>query len=221
MESLGEARTSRYPSLSIPSMLDGGQTRVKDGIAWRIGREDEIQWISDGTRVGRRITAAIPSVFADYATLVHPGEPEVPRDVRYERQQDLALVELLRQHTPQQPWWLGYLDTGASDIVFWDAPKMTLYTGWHYVLILAGPDQAITWRPAPGGTSNWKSTELPDLMFPKDHAWLVSTLWDDDWSCIGGSEAVIGDLLRDPVLGRNARRVTTHEDATPPGHAAQ
>jgi hypothetical protein len=162
-----------------------------------------------------------PAVFADYATLVHPGEAGVPRDVRRERHQDLALVELLRRHTPRQPWWLGYLDTGASDIVFWDAPKVGLYSGWRYVLIEAGPEQAATWRPALGGQSNWKSTELPDLMFPEDHAWLVSTLWDDDWSSIGGSEALIADLLQDCVLGPRARRVSLGEDATPPGYAAR
>jgi hypothetical protein len=141
--------------------------------------------------------------------------------VRRERRQDLALVELLRRHTSPQPWWLGYLDTGASDIVFWDAPQVGLYTGWRYVLIEAGPEQAATWRPAPRGQSNWKSTELPDLMFPEDHAWLVSTLWDDDWSSIGGPEALIADLLQDPVLGPQARRVSLGEDATPPGHAAR
>jgi hypothetical protein len=138
-----------------------------------------------------------------------------------EQRQDLALVELLRRHTPQQPWWLGYLDTGASDIVFWDAPMVRLYTGWRYVLIEAGPEQAASWRPSPGGQSNWKSTELPDLLFPEAHGWLVSTLWDDDWSCIGGSEALIADLLRDPALAPHAHRVAVGQDATPPGHAAQ
>lgn len=44
-------------------------------------------------------------------------------------------------------WWIGYLDIG-SDIVFWDAPKVTLYYDWRYVLVLAGPDQAAAWRPA-------------------------------------------------------------------------
>jgi hypothetical protein len=201
-------------------MPDVDETRVKDGAAWRIGNERDVQWITDGTKVGRQITAAIPPVFAAYATLVHPGEPEVPRDVGPERRQDLALVEALRRETRQQPWWLGYLDTGASDIVFWDAPMVTLYTGWRYVLIKAGPEQAATWRPTPGGQSNWKSTELPDLMFPEDQAWLVSTLWDDDWSCIGGSEALIAELLRDPVLGPQSRRVAIGQDATPAGHAA-
>ncbi|MBV9336202.1 MAG: hypothetical protein JO243_09950 [Solirubrobacterales bacterium] len=90
-----------------------------------------------------------------------------------------------------------------------------------YVLIAAGPEQAATWRPAPGGQSSWKSTELPDLMFPEDHTWLVSTLWDDDWSCIGGSESLIADLMQDRVLGPQARRVCLGGDATPPGKAAR
>lgn len=98
---------------------------------------------------------------------------------------------------------------------------MVLYTGWRYVLIEAGPVQAAAWRPAPGGQSNWKSTELPDLMFPKDHPWLVAALWDDGWSCIGGSEALIADLVHDRVLGPPTRRVSLGEDATPPGHAAR
>ena len=111
----------------------------------------------------------------------------------------------------------GYLNTGASDIVFWDAPKVRVYWGWEYVLVLAGPDQASTLRPAPDGDPNWKSTELPELMFPTDRSWLVSFLWDDDWACIGGPEALITVLLADPVLAPNARRVDTQQDATPPG----
>jgi hypothetical protein len=77
---------------------------------------------------------------------------------------------------------------------------VTLYHGWRYVFVLAGPDQAATWRPAPGARPNWKSTELPEVMFPEDRSWLVSFLWDDDWACIGGPERLIGDLLSDPVL---------------------
>ena len=93
--------------------------------------------------------------------------------------------------------------------------KVTLYNGWSYVLVLAGPDQAATWRPAPGGQPNWKSTELPDVMFPDDRSWLVSFLWDDGWACIGGPSALISDLLSDPVLAPNARRVDTQQNAAP------
>jgi hypothetical protein len=159
-------------------------------------------------------------VFADYATLVLGGETDAPRDVADEREQDRALLALLQSHTTPQSWWLGYLDTGASDIVFWDAPKVKLYSDWSYVLVQAGPEQAASWRPA-NGWSNWKSTELPELMFPDDRSWLISTLWDDDWTCIGGSMTLIGDLLEDSTLGRRACRVSLDQDATPPGHAAR
>jgi hypothetical protein len=203
------------------------ETQVKDGVAWPVGGQTDVDWITEGTEGGRRITAAIPPLFAAYATLTNqqgapglprePGVPGSPRDVGLERRQDLAFVEVLHRHSSDKAWWIGYLDTGASDIVFWDAPKVTLYYGWRYVFVLAGPDQAAAWRPPPGGQPNWKSTELPEVMFPEDRSWLVSFLWDDDWACIGGSEALIRDLLSAPVLAPNARRVDTQQDATPPG----
>ncbi|MFI2709298.1 hypothetical protein ACH495_04090 [Micromonospora sp. NPDC018662] len=56
---------------------------------------------------------------------------------------------------------------------------------------------------------------LPDLFFPADRSWLVSALWDDTWTCIGGPEQLIHTLERDPVA--NARQVQPDEDALPPG----
>ena len=53
-----------------------------------------------------------------------------------------AVVDELTEHTPDQPWWLGYLDTGAHDIVFPLAPKLSLYWDWTYLLVEAGPEQA-------------------------------------------------------------------------------
>jgi hypothetical protein len=87
------------------------------------------------------------------------------------------------------------------------------YQGWEYVLLKASPGQAASWRP--DGRRNWKCLELPDLMFPTDRSWLVSTLWDDDWSCIGGPTALINGLVSEPVLRPRARRVTIDQDATP------
>jgi hypothetical protein len=194
------------------------ETCFKDGAAWPVGGQADVDWITEETDTGRRVIAAIPPLFADYATLTNAAAEEgLPRDLSLERRQDLAFVDVLRRHSGERPWWLGYLETGASDIVFWDAPKVTLYSGWRYAFVLAGPDQAATWRPAPGGTPNWKSTELPEVMFPDDRSWLVSFLWDDDWACIGGPEALISDLLSVPVLARTARRVDTQQGAAPPG----
>jgi hypothetical protein len=183
--------------------------RARDGGTWRIGTDEEVAWIADGTSIGLTITAAIPPVFEAYATVVRPGGEG-------QDEHDQALLALLSEHSAGQPWWLGYLDTGSDDIVFPDAPMVTLYAGWHYVLVEAGPQQAATWRKGELG-SFWKGV-LPNVMFPADRSWLVSTLWDDDWTCIGGPAGLVGSFLRDPEL--QARPVALGQDATPPGHQA-
>jgi hypothetical protein len=182
---------------------------ARDGSTWRIGTDAEVAWITSGTSIGRAITAAIPPVFEAYATAVLPDNDE------QQDKHDRAVVALLSEHSASQPWWLGYLDTGADDIVFPGAPMVTLYSGWHYVLVQAGPQQAATWRGNDPGF--WKGA-LPNLMFPADRAWLVSTLWDDDWSCIGGSTALVDSFLHHPDL--QVRQVMLGQDATPPGHQA-
>jgi hypothetical protein len=150
-------------------------------------------------------------VFPAYATVVVPG-----RDIPDEQQaRDRATLDVLGGYSTQERWCLGYLDTGASDVVFADAPMVTLYADWRYVLVSAGQEQAARWRSTDPGKGC-----LPDLMFPADRSWLVSTLWDDDWTCVGGSEQLIAELLSHPDLRAHARRVTADEDATPPGHQA-
>ena len=114
--------------------------KAKDGSSWRIGTDADVAWIAAGTSVSRTITAAIPPVFEAYATIVLPGRSEE------QDKHDQAVLALLSEQSPGQPWWLGYLDTGADDIVFPGAPMVTLYPGWHYVLVEAGPEQAATWR---------------------------------------------------------------------------
>jgi hypothetical protein len=183
--------------------------QARDGSTWRIGTEKEVTWIADGTSTGMAITAAIPPVFEAYVTLVRPGGAGQDKH-------DRAVLELLSEYSAAQPWWLGYLDTGTDDVVFPHAPMVTLYAGWHYVLVEAGPEQAATWRRNDLG-SFWTGV-LPNLMFPADRSWLVSTLWDDDWTCLGGPAALVGRFLRDPEL--RARPVTLGQDATPPGHQA-
>src|ERR1035441_119047 len=112
------------------------ETQIKDGVAWRVGGQAEVDWITEGVDSGRGITAALPPLYAAYGTLTnHPGAPRLPRDVGLERRQDLAFVDVLRRHSGNIAWWIGYLDTGASDIVFWGAPKVTLYYGWRYVIV--------------------------------------------------------------------------------------
>jgi len=185
-------------------------SRARDGSAWRIGTDAEVAWIVTGTSAGLTITAAIPPVFEAYATV------ELPFAGRGQDDHDRTMLALLSEQSAGQPWWLGYLDTGADDIVFPGAPMVTLYPGWHYVLVEAGPEEAATWRRHDLG-SFWKGV-LPNVMFPADRSWLLSTLWDDDWSCLGGPAGLVARFLRHPDL--QVRPVALGQDATPPGHQA-
>ncbi len=181
---------------------------AKDGKDWQIGGDAEVAWIVAGTATGLAITSAIPPAFEVYATIVVPGEHAVRDD------DDRVVLSVLSSQSPGQRWWLGYLDTGADDVVFPEAPMVTMYAGWHYVLVEAGPLQAATWR----ALSSWRGA-LPDVIFPADRSWLLSTLWDDEWRCIGGSAALIDRLQRAARL--QVRTVSLEEDATPPGYQAR
>jgi hypothetical protein len=187
----------------VPGRSPEPRDQVKDGKAWLVGTDHEVGWINDGVRQGRSIAAAIPPVFASYATLTFPLEPlsdETARRVEDDRFDD-AVLRVLCAHTDRQPWWLGFLDTGASDVVLDDAPRVLVYHGWRYVLVQAGPREARMWR----SDRRW-FTALPELMFPADRSWLLSSLWDDAWACVGGSEDLIGALLDDPDLAGCAQR---------------
>lgn len=180
------------------------QTQIKDHQAWRIGGDEEVAWINDGIAAGSSVTASIPPIFAAYATLVFPLGLDVSRgEMRpAEDRFDDALLRVLAAHTPAQPWWLGFLDTGASDVVFHDAPRVRIYWDWKYVLVGAGPREARTWRSDEG---RW-FTALPELMFPADRSWLVSSLWDDAWAAVGGSTELVSALLINEELRPAAER---------------
>jgi hypothetical protein len=83
---------------------------------WRIGTASDVAWLAGQTTNGLSITTAIPPVFDAYATFYPPD------GVSFEAH-ERAVVDELTEHTPDQPWWLGYLDTGAHDIVFPLAPR--------------------------------------------------------------------------------------------------
>jgi hypothetical protein len=180
---------------------------TKDGRHWRIGTAAEVAWIATATVVDKTITAAIPSVFEAYATF-----HELSWEAAFVAEHERAVIEHLVDLSGDRQWWLGYLDTGATDVVFPDAPMVSLYTDWDYVLVEAGPEQALTWRV---GHMRSPHGVLPDLFFPANRAWLVSALWDDAWTCVGGTTDLIERLRLDPRI--QARPVQLGEDATPPG----
>ena len=200
-------------------MVDDVAPATRDRRKFRIGTAADVAWIQEAVTPGDTITCAIPPTFDSYATVEFPVDDDLDGESESGevwRRHDDALLRLLRRHTGDQAWWLGYLDTGADDIVLPDAPKVHLYSDWEYVLVQAGPDEAATLRRELAG-SFWVG-RLPNLMFPADRSWLVSSLWDDFWTCVGGSNALVADLLADPDLGGRSRQVVDLTiDVTPPG----
>ena len=182
----------------------------RDGRQWRLGTEVDVAWLQSRPS-GHTVETAMPLTFEAYATL-HPldgAEVEYVRYLELLPAHERAVVDILRRHTTAQPWLLGYLDTGAHDVVFPAAPRVRAYWDWPYVLVEAGPDQALTWRTEPGFHGC-----LPDLYFPADRSWVVTGLWDDTWSCVGGPAELVSALVAERLT--NARRVLPHDDACPP-----
>lgn len=207
------------PDAVAPTWATSGgpvQYVPRDGEQWRLGEPADVEWITGHTVVGKTIAAAIPPVFTAYATIVEAERSADGSVSDARRRQEDALVSVLRRHSATDVWWLAYLETGADDVVFPEVPRVSMYSHWPYVLVEAGPAQAASWRQD-GQTLFWGGT-LPNLMFPADRSWLVSTLWDDGWASVGGSAELIDELTRDSVLAPYAHRVPADTDATPPGY---
>jgi hypothetical protein len=177
------------------ALFPNGSHVSRDGREWRLGTESDVAFISEGATSGTAIGGTIPAIYAAYCFLELPQHGARAELSKHEQ----ATIELLTEETNQQPWWLGYLDTGAHDVVFPYAPRTIPFYGHEYVLVQAGPRQAATWR---NKGWNWA---LPDLMFPADRSWLLSTGWDDAWTCIGGSEQFVSSFVSHPILGPRAK----------------
>lgn len=179
----------------------------RDGRTWRIGTAEEVAWLA-GRPLGRSVVTSMPLVFEAYATLY------MPRDEAPVKAHERAIVNTLAARIAPQPWWLGYLHTGAHDIVVPEARRVSVYSpDWEYVLVEGGPSEALRWRY---GHMRDGEGHLPDLFFPFDRSWFVTALWDDAFTCIGASRELIDALAGEPLAG--LRRVDpTDEDVTPPG----
>jgi hypothetical protein len=183
------------------ALFPEGHHVLRDGREWRLGTDADIAFITAGANAETPVGDMINAIYPSYCTVELPQSNDDAELVAHEQ----AVIQLLTEQTDQQPWWLGYLDTGASDVVFPFAPRATPFYGHRYVLVEAGAQQAATWRE-----KGW-SWALPELMFPADRSWLTSTGWDDSWTSIGGSEQLINSFLAHPILGPRATRAGLNE----------
>jgi len=177
------------------------EVRERDGKRWVIGDSADVAWLASAVDYFAERVSLVPPAFAAYCQLDLPDHAPGAQ-VRH----DSALVSILSGASATRDWWLGYLEYGIGiDLPFDDAPRTNLFT-WNYVLVRAGPEQALNWRASESPIA-WKGA-LPDLIFPVDRSWVLITDWDARWSGIGGADDLVQGLLHDPELGPRTRRVT-------------
>ena len=137
--------------------------------------EQDIAWLRQEGAAFGTLRYAIPASFEAYGVL------DLPRDIRPVEEALLGTMST----DPAEPLVAGWIDRGP-----WPAPAGTehvLYSGWKYRLRRL-KTRELTGLPTEGIGS------FPDLLFPPNHSWLVSLLWDDSWRSIGASQA-LADLL--------------------------
>ncbi|MET0766030.1 MAG: hypothetical protein ABWY50_00145 [Aeromicrobium sp.] len=80
-----------------------------------------------------------------------------------------------------------------------DGPLLSVDDGSYFLfggpLAEAGQWGAARWR---GGAP--RDINSPNLMWPADHAWFVTTSIEGTWTGVGGSESLVSTLLRDQRL---------------------
>jgi hypothetical protein len=78
-------------------------------------------------------------------------------------------------------------------------PLLTVNGEAHFLFSGALAD-AGEWGAARWSSGAPRDINSPNLMWPADHAWFVTTSIEGTWSGVGGSAALVDDLLRDPRL---------------------
>jgi hypothetical protein len=140
--------------------------------------DEDVAWIRDGTSVSRTIRSAIPDGY-DVDGLVDLVEDGGRTESRLLTALGIAADEELVA---------GWIDrdglmTEAGD-------EHLLYATWRYRI------RIVRTAELEGRLHPDVHDDFPDLLFPRDRAWLVSTLWDDTWRSIGASEATAREIER-------------------------
>ncbi|KAA1397528.1 hypothetical protein [Aeromicrobium ginsengisoli] len=86
----------------------------------------------------------------------------------------------------------------AFPISVLEGPKVTFF---HDYLLFGGAlAEAGEWGATSYGHAISRDINSPNLMWPADRAWFVTTNIESTWTGVGGTAALIGDLLADPRL---------------------
>ena len=100
---------------------------------------------------------------------------------------------LFRKPRPKEPPPPAF----AASVI--DGPRMTVGSR-DYLLFTGHVSDAGVWGAASYGGGVPRDLNSPNLIWPDDHAWFVTTAIEGSWTGVGGSEALITDLVADQRL---------------------
>lgn len=108
-----------------------------------------------------------------------------------------ALAGILKRHTttPDLCWfgiWEGYGNLGIGRGKLDEPPRFSLE--WRDYLLYRG--QLDGWR----GLADSGSNAVPELWWPDDRAWVLATDCDFSWAYVGGTTALIDELVASSVV---------------------
>jgi hypothetical protein len=159
------------------------------------------------------------------ASEASPSEIEPPLRGRFDSSRFAQLCKLLMEHeVAQAEWWhfafwIGWAwsaplrpvgpapgksrtATGSARLPSIDEdelrrPLLRLAGGRDYRILSAPPLMSTLFDRQ---DSPWGELSTPNLMWPPDRSWCLGTEIDFDSTIVGGSDLLIGDLLRSPDL---------------------
>ena len=119
-----------------------------------------------------------------------------------------ALAAVLARHTstPDRCWFCTW--EGWGSVVFDDGPRVEL-PGRNYALFV-GPLAALP------SLMDAQDDHSPNLWWPDDRAWCVATEIDLAWTYVGGSAALISDVLANPRLEAQPASPNDNHHRRPP-----
>ena len=153
------------------------------------------QWVIDGLDNSPRLSGLIPAGFACHARILHPGwrlkGDDGPELGALPDAVSTPLKAILASHTPPaEECWFGVWSGWAFDYKPGVPKTQSIDTGYREWLLFTGPLEAV------GFQFFLRGEITANVVWPVGRAWFLATEIDFDTTYIGGSEALIQDLLK-------------------------
>ena len=162
----------------------------------------EAQWVVDALHVGSpRLPSIVPPLYERYVRIVHPGwdEPDEAGDAPVQGSMPGTVSESLRRilsaHTPSRHscWfgvWIGFGLTPKPEV----PDTVSIKTRSREWDLFRGAIQILNFR------FFVEFEQSANIAWPEDRSWFVATEIDISSTYVGGSEALVRDLLNDKEL---------------------